>query len=223
MARLALPAGDLGRDCADDVVEAAEIGFGGAQAKLRLVPALVQSADAGGFFEDRAARERLLADQESDLSLADKRGRACTGRGIGIKELHVALAHVAAIDAIDAARFPLDAARNLDGFEIIVGRAGGTVAIVDQQRDFRDIARRPSRRTGKDHIVHFAAAYRGGPGLAHHPAHGVEQIGLAAAVGSDHGGEAGLDEKLRRFDEGFETGKPEACELQLLCPYARPA
>ena len=32
----------------------------------------------------------------------------------------------------------------------------------------------------------------------------------------DHGGQARLDEKLRRFDEGFETGKPEACELQSL-------
>ncbi len=36
-----------------------QVGFGGAQAQLGLVTALMQSADAGGFFQDGAARQQL--------------------------------------------------------------------------------------------------------------------------------------------------------------------
>ena len=95
-------------------------------------------------------------------------------------------------------------------------RAGRAIGIVDEQRHFRDISGGTPRRAGEDHIVHFAAAHRGGAGLAHHPAHGIEQVGLAAAIRTDHGGEAGFDKQLRRFNERLETGKPEACELQCL-------
>src|SRR5690242_2444886 len=49
------------------------------------------------------------------------------------------------------------------------------------------------RAAGEDHIVHLASADGGGAGLAHHPAHGVEKIGFAATVRTDHGGQAGLD------------------------------
>ena len=60
LARLALEAGKLAFDFADDVFQARQIGFGGAQAQFRLMAALVQAADAGGFLQDGAARQRLL-------------------------------------------------------------------------------------------------------------------------------------------------------------------
>src|SRR6185312_12409432 len=218
LARLALQAGELALHLPDDVFQAREVGFGGAQPQFRLMAALVQAADAGGLLQNGAARQRLLRDQKTDLALAHKGGRAGAGGGIGEEDLHIALAHVAAVDAIDAAGLALDAAGNLDRVALGVRRARGVIAIVDEDRNFRDIAGRPARRTCKDHIVHLAAADRGGAGLAHHPAHGIEQVGLAAAVRADHGGKAGLDIELRRFDEGFETGKPETCELQLFGP-----
>ena len=123
LARLALQAGKLAFDFPDHVFQARQIGFGGAQAQFGLMAALVQPADAGGFFQDGAARQRLLADQKADLALAHKGGRAGARRGIGEENLHIALAHVAAIDAIDAAGFALDAARDFDGVEIGIGAA----------------------------------------------------------------------------------------------------
>ncbi len=60
-------------DLRDDVGQAAEIGFGGLQAQLRLMAALVQAGNAGGLFEYGAARERLLIDQNGNLTLAHER------------------------------------------------------------------------------------------------------------------------------------------------------
>ncbi len=191
------------------------------QAQFRLMAALMQSGDAGGFFQDGAARQRLLADQQADLALAHEGGRTGARRGVGEENLHIALAHVAAIDAIDAAGLALDAARDFDRVEIGVGARRLAVGIVDEQRDFGDVAGRAPGAAGEDHIVHLAAAHRGGAGLAHHPAHGIEQVRLAAAIGPDHGGEAGLDEQLRRFDEGFEAGKSKPGELQEKCAALR--
>ena len=224
LTRLALQAGDLAFDFADDVFQPRQVGFGGAQAQFGFVAALMQAADAGGFFQDGAARQRLLRNQQADLALAHERGRARTRRCVGEENLHIALAHVAAIDPVDAAGLALDAARHFDRVAVGIRGARGAVGIVDENRHFGDVARRASGAAGEDHIVHFAAAHGGGTGFAHHPAHGIKQVGFAAAVRADHGGQAGLDEKLRRFDEGLETGKPEACELQRVCPCTkRPA
>ena len=96
------------------------IGLGGAQPEFGFVAALMQAGDAGGFFQDRAARERLLADEQADLALPHEGGRAGARRGIGEENLHVALAHVAAVDAIDRSRLALDAARNLDRIVFVV-------------------------------------------------------------------------------------------------------
>ena len=110
LACLALQAGQLAFHFADDVFQTGQIGFGGAQAQFRLMAALVQATDAGGFFQDGAAGQRLLRDQKADLALAYKGRRACARRSVGKEYLYVALAHIAAIDAIDAARFAFDAA-----------------------------------------------------------------------------------------------------------------
>ena len=217
LAGLALQAGKLAFDFADDVFQARQVGFRGAQAQFGLVAALMQAANAGGFLQDGAARQGLLADQKANLALAHEGGRARAGRGVGKEYLHVALAHVAAVDAIDAAGLALDAARHFDRIEIDVGAAGGAVGIVDEQRDLGHVAGRPAGAAREDHIVHLAAADGRGPGFAHHPAHRIEQVGLAAAVRADHGGQTRFYEQLRRFDEGFETGKPEPGELQRTC------
>ena len=122
LARLALEAGKLAFDFPDHVFQPRQIGFGGAQAQFGFMAALMQAADAGGFFQDGAARQRLLADQKADLALAHKGGRTGARRGVGEEYLHIALAHIAAIDAIDAAGLALDAARHFDGVEIVVRR-----------------------------------------------------------------------------------------------------
>src|SRR5581483_5160719 len=51
--------------------------------------------------------------------------------------------------------------------------------------------------------------------FAHDPAHRLDQIRLAAAVRADDAGQAGLDDEIGRFDEGFEADQAQPRELHL--------
>ena len=74
----------------------------------------MQAGDAGRLLEDQPPRLRLGGDDLADLALAHQRRRARAGGGVGEQQLHVARAHLAAVDAIGRARLALDAARDLD-------------------------------------------------------------------------------------------------------------
>ena len=122
LARLALQRLELLLDLGDHVVEPGEILLGGAQPQLGLVAAVVQAGDAGRLLEQRAAVLRLGGDQLADAALADHRRRVRAGRGVGEEELHVAGAHVAAVDAVDRAGLALDAARDLEELGVVERR-----------------------------------------------------------------------------------------------------
>ena len=112
LARLLLQAVDLPGELADHVLDAGEVGFGGLQPQFGLVAAGVKAGDAGGIFQHAAALLGLGLDDLADLALVHQRRRTRAGRGIGEQDLHVAGAHVAAVDAIDRARLALDPARD---------------------------------------------------------------------------------------------------------------
>jgi hypothetical protein len=92
----------------------------------------------------------------------------------------------------------------------------GAVRVFEGQHDLGNVARRPRAGAGEDDVLHLAAAHLLGRGLAHHPLHGFDEVRLAAAVGTDDAGHAGLDGELRRIDEGLEAGEPEFVELHHL-------
>ena len=75
--RLLLQRAKLGVHGDDDVVQAQQVGFGGLQAKLGLVPAGVQAGDAGGFLQQHPPLGRFGIDDGADTALTDQ------GRGIG--------------------------------------------------------------------------------------------------------------------------------------------
>ena len=110
--RLLLQAVDLAGELADHVLDAGEVGFGGLQPQFGLVAAGMQAGDAGGVFQHAAALFGFGLNDLADLALVDQRRRTRAGGGIGKQDLHVAGAHVAAVDAIDRARLALDAARD---------------------------------------------------------------------------------------------------------------
>ena len=130
--RLLLQAVHLAGELADHVLDAGEVGLGGAQPQFGLVAAGVQAGDAGGIFQHAAALLGLGLDDLADLALVDQCRRTRAGRGIGKQDLHVARAHVAAVDAIDRARLALDAAgdfQNLRSF-IAAGAERSELSIV---------------------------------------------------------------------------------------------
>ena len=104
LARLALQALDLDVDLLQDVLDAQKVVLRPFQPQLRLVAARMEAGNAGRLLEDEPARLGLGGDDLADLALADERGRAGAGGGVGEQELHVARAHLLAVDAIGRAR-----------------------------------------------------------------------------------------------------------------------
>ena len=205
LAGLALQAVELGLELRCDVLETGEVLFRRAQLELGLVAARVQAGDAGGLFENEAAGLRLGIDDLGDLPLAHQRRRARAGRDIGEQQLHVAGAHVLAVDAVGRARLAFDAARDLQRVVLIVLGRCAAVVILHGDHDFRHVAGRALGGAGEDDVVHARGAHRLVGAFAHDPAQGFQKIGLAAAIGADHAGEARLDQQIGRFHEGFES------------------
>ena len=173
----------------------------------------MQSRNARGFLEDQPARLRLGRNDLADLPLPHHRGRTGSGGGVGEQQLHVARARLAAIDAIGRAGFALDPAGDLDRLEIVECGRGQAIGIVEYEADFRDVARRTFAGPGEDHVVHAGATHVLVGALAHHPAHGLDEIRLAAAVGPDNAGEARLDLELGGLAKALESGQSQPLEF----------
>ena len=173
------------------------------------MPAGMQAGDAGGFFQHAAALFGLGLDDLADAALMHQRGRARAGGGVGEQDLHVAGAHLAAVDAVVRAGLALDAARDLDDVLVVEGGRRRASRVVDGDRDFGIVARRARIGAGEDHLVHRRGAHGFVRGLAHHPAQRFDQVRLAAAVRTDHAGKPRLDQKIGRLDERLEADQAQ--------------
>ena len=157
--RLTLQRIDLRVDLLHHVFETRQVFFRALQAQFRLVPARMQAGDAGGFFQNAAARLRLGGNDLADHALPHQRRRTRAGRGVGEQQLHVARAHLARIHAIGRAGLALDATSDLDQFAVVEGRGRGALGVVEHQPDFRRVARGAIAGAGEDHVVHAGRAH----------------------------------------------------------------
>ncbi len=219
LARLALQALVLLIQRHQHVLHAGQVLLSGAQPQLGLVAAGIEAGDAGRLVDDGAPVGRLGVDQRADAALAHQRGRARARCRIGEKRLHVAGADLAAVHRIGRTLAALDAADHVELVGVVDHGRRGARLVVEGQHDLGDVARRPGAGAGEDHVLHLAAAHLLGRSLAHHPLHRFDEVRLAAAVGADDAGHAGLYGELRRINEGLETGEPKSVELNHL-PHA---
>ena len=173
----------------------------------------MQAGNAGGLFQHAAALLGLGLDDLADAALVDEGGRARAGRSVGEQGHHVAGAHLVAVDAVDRAFFALDPARDVERVVLVELRRRLALGVVDADRDFGGVARRPVVGAGEDHVVHLGGAHRLVRGLAHHPAQRFDQVRLAAAVRPDHAGQARLDQEVGRLDEGLEAEQAQPREF----------
>ena len=177
--------------------------------RYRAVAERVRKAEATLFHLRWVAANAELA----DTPLMHHRGRTRAGRSVGEQNVHVAGAHLAAVDAIGRARIALDAARHVERLMLV--ELGGRLAraVVDLDRDLGVVASGPVVGAGKDHVVHVGGAQRFVRGLAHHPAQRFDQVRLAAAVRPDHAGEPRLNQEIGRLDEGLEAEQAQPREF----------
>ena len=96
--------------------------------------------------------------------------------------------------------------------EYSIGSAPSELSMVSS--DLGPAQRRAARRAGEDDVLHLAAAQRLGALLAHHPGEGVDDVGLAGAVGPDDAGDARLELERGRGGEGLEPLEGQALQVQ---------
>ena len=104
---------------------------------------------------------------------------------------------------------------------VVEGGGRAAVGIVEQEADLGDVARGPLAGAGEDDVVHPRAAHRLERALAHHPAQGLDEVRLAAAVRADDAGQARLDLELGGVAEALEAGQAQALEFHRGDPSAR--
>ena len=211
--RLPFQALDLRIELAQDVAHARQIALGGAQAQLGLMPAAVQPRDPGRVFQNAPPLIGLGVDDLADLSLTHQRRRAGAGGGVFKQDPDVTRPHVLAVDAIGRAGLALDAAGDFQRVLAIEFRGRAAIAVVDEDGDLGHVARRPIVGAIENHVVHGGRAHAFVGGLAHHPAQGLQQVRLAATVGSDDAGEPCRDHDLGWLHERLETEKPQPIDM----------
>ena len=173
----------------------------------------MEAGDARGLFQDQPARLGLGRNDLPDLPLAHQRRRARARRRVGEQELHVARAHLLAVDAVGRTRVAFDAPGDLDPLGIVEGGRRAAVEVVEQEPDLGVVARGTLAGAGEDDVLHARAAHVLERALAHHPAQSLDEIRLAAAVRPDDAGQARLDLEFGGVAEALEAGQAQALEF----------
>ena len=86
----------------------------------------------------------------------------------------------------------------------------------ERERHLAHAHRFAAVRAVENHVGHFAAAQRLGRLLAEHPADGIGDIGFAAAVGADDGGDTGLKIQRGLVREGLKAENRQIFEIHAL-------
>jgi hypothetical protein len=92
---------------------------------------------------------------------------------------------------------------------------GAAERIVEHQLDAGARQRLAVARAIEDHVLHRIAAQGGSARFAQHPAHRVDDVGLAASVRADDPDQLPGDVDGGGIDEGFEAGELDLCEAHL--------
>ena len=168
-----------------DVLDAREILARVGEPPFGLLAPLLVLGDAGGLLEEHAQLLGLRLDDARDHPLLDDRVGARPEPGAEEEIVDVAAAHRDVVDVVR--RIPVARQHALDRDLGVLPplAADAAQAVVEVELDRRAADGLALARAVEDHVLHRFAAQRRGLRLAEHPAHGVDHVGLAAAVGTD--------------------------------------
>ncbi len=206
---LSLEGPELATDLAQEVAQPREVALGGGEPALGLLLALAVLQDAGRLLDDEAPVLGTGVEHCVDLALADDDVLLAADARVGQELLHVEEPTRHAVDRVLAVTRAEQRAGDRDLGEIDREDAGG---VVDRERDLRAAERRALGRPREDDVVHLLGADRRRRLGAEHPADRVDDVGLAAAVGPDHHGDAGFEVEGGGVGEGLEALQREGLE-----------
>ena len=198
---------DLAIEFTQDVFDPRQVVARIAKPVLRLAPALLVLRDASRLLEEDPQLLGPCLDDARDHALADDGVGPRAEAGAEEHVVNVAPAHVLVVDVV--ARRAVARQHALDGDLAVLspGAADAAVVVVEDQLDARAAGGLAIDRAVEDDVLHRLAAQLGGLAFAEHPAHGVDDVGLAAAVGADDTDEVTGHIDRGRIDKGLEPGE----------------
>ena len=200
------------------IVDPREVDFGGVEPQFRFVPPLIKAGNSRRLFQNPAPRLGFGIDQFGNLALPHQRRAVRPGRGIGEQHLDIARPHIAGVDFVGRSGIAGNPARYLYLVRLVETGRCQPVLVVDHQGHFGEIARRTAGGSCEDHIFHAAAAHRGRPVFAHHPAQRLQQVGLATAVRPDDTRQPLVDHQVGGVHKAFEAIQSQPVETQCRGP-----
>src|SRR5690606_35563009 len=175
------------------------------QAVGRLAAPFLVARHPGGFFEEHAQLFGPGLDQAVDHALADDGIPARAQPGTQKNIVDIAAAHLLPVDVVAAGAVAGQHATHRD-FGIRAPLAGHpAIGIVEYQFDRRAGRGLAVDRTIENHVLHRLATQLGGLALAQHPAYGIDDVRLAAAVRAHHPDELAGRGYAGRIDERLEA------------------
>ena len=148
-------------------------------------------------------------EEHVDPALLNNAVGVAAGPGAEKKVLDVAEPARLLINQIFAFAAAIDATGDLH-FACLGGEVA--VAVVEGHGDFGQSEAASRGRAVEDYIGHFAAAQTLRALLPQNPAHGVDDIALAAAVGADDPRDPGREIELRLVGEALEAHQFQTLE-----------
>lgn len=189
------------------VTQAIEVFARMADARFGFLAAFLVLGNAGGFFQVDAQIFRARLDDLADHALLDDRVAAWPQAGAQEQVGDVAAPALGAVEVIGAVAVAADQALDRDLVERGELAGDGVIGVIEDQLHRRLRHRLARRRAGEDHVGQRVAAQAAGRAFAHHPAHRIDDVGLAAAIGADDAGHVGGQVQRGRVDERLETGQ----------------
>ena len=187
------------------IVESLKVFTGVGDARFGLAPSLLVFGYPRRFLEVYTQVLGACLDDARDHALFDDRiaARPQAGAEKQIGDVTAATTYaVQVVQRLAVARH-LTLYRDLTVLSVLASRAA--VRVVEQQFDARGADRFAAARTVEDDIGHRFAAQHLRRTLTHDPAHRVDDVGLAAAIGSNDADEITGEMHGGRVDKGFEA------------------
>jgi hypothetical protein len=184
---------ELAAQLGGEVGEPVEVGLHRVELAERLLLALAVLEDAGGLLDEGAPVLGRPGEDGVELALADDDVHLAADAGVAEQLLDVEQPDLVAVDLVLALPGAVHAAgdRHLG----VVDRQRA-VGVVDGERHLGPAERRAAGGAGEDDVLHLAAAQALGALLAEDPGDGVDDVGLARAVGADDGGDPRLERRV---------------------------
>ena len=177
-----------------------EAGFG-------FAAALFVFGYARGFFDIGAQFFRARFDDARNHALLNHGIAARAHAGAEEKVGDVAAAHGLVVDVVAGFALAGELALNRHFGVLPPCALQGAAVVVEHQLHGGAGGGAAGGGAVENHVLHAFAAQLLGRGFAQHPAHGVDDIAFAAAVGADHGHQLAGHADGGGVDKGFETGK----------------